>query len=142
MDLVSDLGLVAGPLDAIPADAVFTDWTWSYSTVAAMNNLLRPLDLIWYELDGVVHISDQKRPRSDAPSVRVHGPTELIRRPVATDEGWELTMFLRPEIQTGSMLTVVDSEFENPSGRVVSMSHEADNWDGPFNTWVELKEAG
>ena len=61
MDLAADLMLPTGPLDALPAGATRTDWSWSGPTDSALANVLRPLDLYFFEDDGVVRIAGKGR---------------------------------------------------------------------------------
>ena len=140
--VVLDLGLTVGPADAIPAGATRTDWSWSGPSDSALNNLLKPLGLYFFEDDGVVRFGGKSMPQADAPRVTVHGPTEVIRKPIVTDEGAELTLFMRPEVAKGSVLTVVDSPTLSGEWRVAALRHNGDNWEGPFETWCDLRAAG
>ena len=56
-DLASDLGLPAGPLDAIPEDATETDWVWSGPTGSALRVILKGVKCTWYEQDGVLRVN-------------------------------------------------------------------------------------
>ena len=134
-------GLTLGPLDAIPEGATFTDFSWSLTADSALTNQLGMLDLYWFEDNGAIRIAKAGEPQSDAPRLAIHGPSEIVRRPVVTDEGAELTLFLRPEVVRGSVLDVVDSRYLSGSWRVVAMRHNGDNWDGAFTTWAELRAA-
>ena len=139
--VVLDLGLTVGPADAIPAGATRTDWSWSGPADTALNNLLRPLGLYFFEDDGVVRFGGKSMPQADAPRVQVHGPTEVIRKPIVTDEGAELTLFMRPEVCEGlgsdrGGLAYLERRL---AGRCVR--HNADNWSGPFETWCDLRAA-
>ena len=68
--------------------------------MSALNNLLRPLDLYFFEDDGVVRIAGKGAAQPDAPRVQVQA-IEIINKPIVTDEGAELTLFMRPEIAKG-----------------------------------------
>ena len=76
----------------------------------------------------------------DAPRVQVQA-IEIINKPIVTDEGAELTLFMRPEIAKGSVLTVVDSPTLSGEWRVAALRHNGDNWEGPFETWCDLRAA-
>ena len=136
-----DLRLFVGPLDAIPAGATRTDWSWSGASDEALKNLLRALSLYFFEDDFFVRIGGGDMAQADAPMVSVHGPTEVIEKPIVTDEGAEVRLFMRPEVQKGSTLTVVDSPTLSGDWRVVALRHNADNWSGPFETWCDLRAA-
>ena len=142
-DLVTnDLGLAIGPslLSVLPTGATRTDWSWSGPTDSALNNLLRPLDLYFFEDDGVVRIAGKGAAQPDAPRVQVQS-IEIINKPIVTDEGAELTLFMRPEIAKGSVLTVVDSPTLSGDWRVAALRHNGDNWEGEFATWCDLRTA-
>ena len=142
-DLVTnDLGLAIGPslLSVLPTGATRTDWSWSGPTDSALNNLLRPLDLYFFEDDGVVRIAGKGAAQPDAPRVQVQA-IEIINKPIVTDEGAELTLFMRPEIAKGSVLTVVDSPTLSGDWRVAALRHNGDNWEGEFETWCDLRAA-
>ena len=65
-DLVSDMGLQVGPLDAIPESATFTDFHWggqpSVGGLRALLNGSQPSlsHLQWHEADGVVRFRLEK----------------------------------------------------------------------------------
>ena len=145
-DLIADMGLEPGPLDAIPASAVFIDFHWAgLPSAGAIRPLLDgaspPLTTIqWHEADGVVRFSAPGKPQTDAPTIMLSPTTGLIESPLVTDEGAELRCFLNPAIVLGC---IIELESRALSGRwkCVAMRHTADNWSGTFETGVELREA-
>lgn len=72
-DLVSDMGLQVGPLDAIPESATFTDFHWggqpSVGGLRALLNGSQPSlsHLQWHEADGVVRFRLEKVAEPPAP---------------------------------------------------------------------------
>ena len=134
-----------GPLDAVPAEARYTDWYFSGSAAAALTVLLATVECTWYEDDGVIRIN---RPRpasagaeiqSDAPTIAVSPESGLIGRPTDTAEGAEIVTMLDPAIVLGCR---IDLQSDNRSGawKVVALRHLADNWKGgPFQTWCDLR---
>ena len=78
-------------------------------------------------------------PQPDAPTVTISPETGLVGSPLSTDEGAECTMFLNPQAKVGGVLALT-SEALSGSYRIVGLRHDADNWSGPFTTWVDLRE--
>ena len=145
-DIVTeDMGLEVGPLDAIPASATEEDWFASLSSGSALNILLAPLDLVWFEADGVIRISGVGMTQPDAPNVTIHAPTEIVRRATPKVDGdemtdaAEITLFLRPEIVVGATLNIRESQTFGGAWKVAGLRHTADNWDGDFVTWCDLR---
>lgn len=139
-DIVRDgLGLAVGPLDPIPADATFPNYYWSGVAAGALDAALRPTGVRWFESDGVVRFNKTGEAQSDAPRVTISPQTGLIGAPRVTDEGAEIKAFLQPAVVPGS---IIDLESDALSGewKVASMSHNADNWTGPFETSCDLRE--
>ena len=145
-DLIADMGLEPGPLDAIPESATFTDFHWAgFSSASGIRALLNgaspPLAHVqWHEADGVVRFSEPGKPQSDAPTIMLSPTTGLIESPLVTDEGAELRCFLNPAIVLGC---IIELESRDLSGRwkCVALRHSADSWSGSFETGVELREA-
>ena len=145
-DLIADMELEPGPLDAIPESATCTDFHWaglpSDGGIRALLNTASPslAHLQWYEADGVVRFSEPSRPQTDAPTIRLSPTTGLIESPLVTDEGAEARSFLNPAIVLGC---IIELESRALSGRwkVVALRHNADTWSGGFETGVELREA-
>lgn len=131
--------LSVGPLDAIPADATITDFAWAAPAGEGLSNVLRRVNAWWFEDDGVVRFGREGLPQPDAPTLHVSPTSGLVGAPLPTDEGAEVTMFLNPQAKIGSML-VLTSESLSGRYRVVGLRHDADNWDGRFTTWTDLRE--
>jgi len=93
----------------------------------------------FYEDDGVLRVRRRGSPgRAGAPGFVVSEGSGMIGSPTPTDEGCEVTMFLQPAIQRGSLLRVV-SESVNGDFSCVALRHDADNWEGRFITWAEAR---
>ena len=137
-DFVADMGLTVGPLDAIPAGATRTDFAWAGPSGAGLTVALSPFNVRWFEDDGVIRFR-RGMPQPDAPTVTISPETGLVGSPLSTDEGAECTMFLNPQAKVGGVLALT-SEALSGSYRIVGLRHDADNWSGPFTTWVDLRE--
>ena len=128
-----------GPLDAIPAGATFEDWQWdSGGAELALTTILDYVDCTWFEYDGVIRINRTRVLQSDAPMVAISPETGLIDRPAVTDEGAECKMFLNPAVRLGGLLDIT-SEALIGQFKIVSIRHTADNWQGPFRTFCDLR---
>ena len=140
VDIVgADMGMTVGPLDAIPADATVTNFMWAGPSSDALTVVLRRVDCNWFEDDGLIRFRALDTSQPDLFDLTVSPDTGLIRSPTPTDEGMELLMFLNGGARIG---TKVNLRSERVSGvyRVVGLRHEADNWEGPFNTWLDLRD--
>ena len=146
-DLVLDMGLVAGPLDAIPESATFTDFHWAgFPTADGLRALLNGSSpslahLHWFEADGVVRFSEPGKAQMDAPTIALTPETGLIESPVVTDEGASARMFLNPTVVLGCWIDLTSANL-NGRYKVVALRHTADNWQGEFETGVDLREEG
>ena len=144
-DLIADMGLQPGPLDAIPSGATFTDFHWAgFPSVGGLRAVLNGSEpslahLQWHEADGVVRFSAPGKAQVDAPTIVLSPDTGLIESPIVTDEGAEARAFLNPAIVLGCL---IDLESAALSGRwkVTSLRHTGDTWSGEFETGMDLRE--
>lgn len=137
-DIIRAIGLPAGPLDAIPPPATVSEWRWAGPADAALDLLLRRVGCTWYEFDGIIRINRPGEPQTDAPTIRVSARNGMIGIPIETDEGAEVRMFLNPLVVLGC---IVEIESRTLGGRwkVVGLRHAGDNWQGPFETFCDLR---
>jgi len=135
------MGLTLGPLDAIPADATFDNFYWGgYSASAALDALLIPLDLNWFNDNGVIRINKNLSAQTDASTITVSKENGLIDSPVVTDEGVEIKTFFNPRSFLGS---IIDLRSSTVSGiyKIVAINHRLDNWESSsFETNLDLRE--
>ena len=95
--------------------------------------------MTWYVDDGVVRFNGPGLPQADGPVVEVNVRNGMLARPIETDEGAEVRMFLRPEVVLGCTL-VIESETVNGRWKVVTLKHSGDNWQSKgFETWCDLR---
>ena len=137
-----DMGLMAGPLTAIPAEAKLD------SPLAGDGDSRRVLTIVanmvgatWYEDDGTIKFNLPDMMSPDAPSdISLSADSGLVRVPVVTDEGAEVVSLLQPMAKIGAGVTV---ESDHLSGRykIVALRHEGDNWQGSFVTHYVLRAA-
>ena len=138
-DFAADIGLPVEGLDTLPSGATVTDWTYSGQATDGLGALLASVGCGFYEDDGVLRVRRRgSSTRRGAPGFVVSEATGMIGSPTPTDEGCEVTMFLQPAIQRGSLLRVV-SESVNGDFGTVAFRHSADNWEGRFSTWAEAR---
>ena len=151
-DIVEAMGLEPGPLDAIPADAMFPSvFTWpGHSAAGALDAALKGLDVEWAETDGVIRFYKTgvavaeggvkgAQAQSDAPMIMVSPETGLIESPVVTDEGAEIRMLLNPAVVIGCTIEL-ESEALSGSWTVSELRHSGDSWTGQFETFADLRE--
>ena len=140
VDIISEgLGLLAGPLTNIPESATFRNFYWPGGpAVGALESLLRPLGLTWFEQDGVVRVNAPGRLQNDAPAIVKTPETGLIELAQPTDEGFEARMFLDARVVLGSRLRI-EQRGERSEWKVVGIQHTGDNWDGGFETFCDLR---
>ncbi len=92
-DLIADMGLEAGPLDAISDEATFTDFHWAgFSSAGGLSALLRGSDpslahLLWHETDGVVRFRAKtaEEVAEEAAAREAEAEAEAERRLTALD---------------------------------------------------------
>ena len=101
--LIADMGLRAGPLDAIPADAKVPDFAWSGKSTDAMTSLLSGRAIRWYEEDREIRFaSSAEQIQADAEMLLLRKDTGLIGAPSITEEGMVLTRStLKPAVKMG-----------------------------------------
>ena len=140
MDIINDgLGLEPGPLDAIGPRETVNNFYWGDGPAdAALDALLRRLGLTWFEEDGVVRVNRLATAQSDAPTIMLSPETGLIERPIVTDEGAEVRMFLNARVVLGAIIQLQSGSLDG-SWKVVAVRHAADNWDGTFETFCDLR---
>ena len=100
---------------------------------------LKRVDVRWFEDDGVVRFRKVGSSQVDAPSLTLTPDTGLVGTAQETEEGVEAVMFLNPQVQRGSVISL-ESETLTGLYHVVAMRHEAENWQSnSFTTWVDLR---
>ena len=137
-DLARDVGLVPGPLDAIPAGHTLTNWAWSGETARALTEACSAAGAVWYEEDGLIRVRSRSDPtQPDAPAFVVNPNVGLIRTLTETDEGAQAHMWCNPGLRRGSRI------HSGQAGQwvVASLTHQLDSWRGPFDTWADLRAA-
>ena len=106
VSIVSEgMGLLAGPLQAIPEEATFHNFYWAGGPAAgALEALLRPLGLTWFEQDGVVRVNCAGALQADGPAISKDKDSGLVGTIRVTDEGAECAMFLDARVVLGCKL--------------------------------------
>ena len=140
-DVVSDMGLTAGPLEAIPAGETAENWAWSGQSSRALTALTKRVDARWYDDDGVVRFTRRGQATTGAPDLVLSKDTGLIGTPTITDRGANATSLLRPLARIGARVQV-ESDAVNGSWLVAGLRHEGTNdAAGRFQTGFELRQA-
>ena len=145
-DLITDMGLQPGPLDAIPDSATFEDFHWAgFPSAGGLRAVLNGSEpslahIQWHEADGVVRFSAPGEAQVDAPTIVLSPETGLIESPIVTDEGAEARSFLNPAIVLGCLIDLKSAALSG-LWKVVALRHTAENWSGDFETGMDLREA-
>ena len=129
-----------GTLNAIPENAVVTNWSWSGSAHYALTNLVALWKLSVYEdANGVIQFNlPSKASESVSRSFRIDMTNGLVEAPAVTDDGVRIKSLLNANYEVGSVLDI-KSEFVNGRYKVVSLKHTGDNWDGGFFTEMDTR---
>ena len=130
-------------LELIPNDALVLNYAWSGPSDAALRRLLERVDCTHYEADGLIRINRINMAQPDAVKIIVSPRNGLIGTPSIVDvdddkEGAEARMFLNPIVVIGSIINL-DSANVKGRWKVVGVKHRGDNWEGSFETSVELR---
>ena len=140
--MVADMGLILGPLDAIP-DETISGSAYSYSGPSAegLTALLTGYGIQWYEDDGVIRFNSKDLTNQhDLSSVLVlKKETGLIGSPSVSDKGVLTRSTLKPLIKLGGVVRL-DSETTKGLWKVISLYHAGDNWRGEFQTELNLRQ--
>ena len=138
-DLAVDMELPLGPVDLIPAGATALNWYYPGAASVALTELLSHVECEWFEVDGVIRINKIGKTQSDTACIAVSQATGMVRSPIVTDEGAEVTMLLNPAVVLGCKIQL-KSEVLGGNWKVVGLHHTADNWrTGKFVTWADLR---
>lgn len=135
-----ELPVSGASLELIPEAATSQNFYWAgLPATGALNALLQPLGLTWFEADGVVRINAPDKCQPDAPRITVSADLGMVRTPKATDQGWEVDLFCEPRAVLGGE---VDFRTDTARGlhKIVGVRHALDNWDGPFTTTLTTRE--
>ena len=119
-DLIADMGLVAGPLDAIPESATFTDFHWggqpSEGGLRALLNGSQPslADVQWHEADGIVRFRLEKVAELPAPP-----PPELTTE----QKQAALDRLNAAADRVADVLSDIGRNCAQPAGRVATVAY-------------------
>ena len=140
-DFAHAMGMEVGPISAHGRlnGARVTNFSYFGSSRDGLRALLRRFNYHWFVDDNLIRfrgVGSTTQP--DAPTIDVSPGTGLISTPTPTDEGAECTMFLNPHVKRGGVLNLRSSTLSGRF-RIAGVRHEADNWDGKFISWVDLR---
>jgi len=155
-DIIAEMpDMEAGDLSAIPADAVLRNKTFALPGATALTGLLSPLDLSWYEEDGLIGVMARGESVDDRYDVVISEKTGMVGTPAIADDdrGVKVRTLLDHRIRLdtrfrlesvvlgegGQGNTVRESEFGavDTHYQVVSYEHSGDNRAGGWFTDIE-----
>ena len=140
-DIVSDLGLELGPLDAIPEEVV-EDWEWVGGSTKGLSDLLDGYGIQWYHEDGTIHFAsttdDPSQPGAETVDINIE--TGMIGSPSLTTEGARVRSLLNPRMRIGGRINL-SSDVLNGTFAIVAVRHHGSNWKGStFYSEVDMRE--
>lgn len=133
-DIAGKLGLAVGPLDAVPELAV-ADYVHAGKAEDALTGLLRPRGVEWYEADGELLFRRRGLANAQIGFV-LREDTGMIGSPALTENGFTARMRLSPLVRLNQRV-YVESERLNATGKIISLEHRGDTWDGEWQTAFE-----
>ena len=138
-DIVRSMGLALGPLDVIPPPLTYSNFYFGGGpSAAALERICTYAGCTWWNDDGVIRINKPGALQPDSARTTISPKNGLIGIPTKTDEGADARMFLNPLIKVGGFLSI-ESRTVSGNWKIVGVDHEADSWEGPFTTAVDLR---
>ena len=144
-DFADAMGMEVGPISNHGRlnGARVTDFSYFGSSRDGLRAILKHFNYVFFVDDNLIRfrgVSDATgdTTQTDAPTINVSPGRGLIGTPTPTDEGAECTMFLNPHVKRGGVLNLRSSTLSGRY-RIAGVRHEADNWDGKFISWVDLR---
>ena len=138
-DIVKAMGLTAGPLDAIPEDAVLPIFYWSADANTALDTAIRDLGLTWYQDGDFIRINKPGEQQSDSSTVSISPENGLIDSPSVTDDGARVRCLLSSNYNVGDVLELTSTTLSGQF-KIITVTHRGDNWTGSFFSELELRE--
>ena len=130
-----------GSLESIPEDATVENYTASGPTDDELTQLLQPIGVRFYEENKTIRFTRIGVLSPPIAPIQINPKNGLIGTPVHTnDNGLNLSVVLNPKITLDSQVSV-DSYVtdQNQIYKVVAVTHIGDNWEGDFQTALELR---
>ena len=146
-------GLSLGALDAIPEDATEMDFSFDGPVKKLLTQLLRPLEVEWYEDNGIIRFSRRGMSMDDRVVVISEG-SGMIGSPTITESGIKVRTLLDPRLGLDSRIRVesrvrgraasddaANQRVFEAGGdhKVLALVHQGDNREGDFFTEVETR---
>lgn len=147
-DIVATFNLTPSPVDIIPADARLQDFVYSGRSTDALDEILQPLNIYWFEDDGVIRLSKVGR-EVVSDTVVLSATTGLIGSPSITEDGIKFKSVMNAAIVVGGVIQIDSMVLtEAASGgdmsqraneyqgryKVTQLTRRGDNWMGEFVT--------
>ena len=142
-DIARDAGLRIASLDAIP-DEQETDFHVFGQLGSALNSILIPRDVRWYEDNGSIRFTRIGESQDDRTGITISQESGMIDTPVVTDDGLRVQTLIDPRIDLDSLVRVKSAiHLSDIAGdwKVTALRHRGDSRIGPFLTTMELRPA-
>ena len=136
-DLAADAGVEVGPTDQLP-DVGVEDFSWSGRTVDALTMLLDPIGCAWYEDDGAIRVRCRGQSVQSDRVPLVAAPEVGLRDASLTEDGATAVTYLSALAQRGTPIDIYSPTVQG-TWIVAAVTHRADNWEGPFESRLDLR---
>ena len=134
-DFIGDLGLRSYNLDAIPASHNLVDFSYSGRTLDGLTSVASQAGCVWYDSNGQIRV------RPIGQSYQTDVKLTVLGQPLdqsLTNEGAYVTVRLNYLCKRGQQVNV-DGVDVTGIWFVSSVEHDADNWEGSFETRLVLR---
>ena len=155
-----DLNYSEDTLNLIPSGSTLSTYSFHGRTVDALNNLLTPLNLQFFEQNSEILLSKIGRAISSSENdiYILNSNTGLIKTAVQTDRGVNATCLLNSKLTVGNIVKIesdvlqnasfntynVQKQSKNTEGyyKIIQANYQGDNWDGKFEAILQCVPYG
>ncbi len=114
-DAIPSLQLPSDSLNIIPDSAALYDFAWSGRTVDLMERVLSPLDIQWFEDNGLIKFSLQGEPENRI-VFDINRQSGMIASPSVTDnDGVKVKSLLNPRLRVNSLVRIRSDILDFPA---------------------------
>ena len=129
-DTISSFALSTAGLELIQ-DSMLNDFSFTGRTADLYDQILKPIDIEWYENDGFIQFSEVGN--STETVAVLNSSSGLIGSPSVTDDGVKAISLLNANIRPGGRVKI-ESELVTGIYKVSQVLYHGDNRDGDFFT--------
>lgn len=141
--------LVLGSMDVVPDNVTFPEWNYAGPSTRALDQLLKPHGVRWYEDDGIIRFNRAGATSQGAEHVMLGKDTGLIGSPGRIDvdvekeggrvQGARARSLMNHRLRVGNSVTLESTTLAG-QWKIVGVHHHGDSWQGnEFYSDVELR---